>query len=378
MIPARLPKVLVVDDTPANVLLLARMLTERGYEPQAVRSGAEALRLARAEPPDLILLDVSMPEMNGYEVCARLKAEPALRDIPVIFISALSDTMDKVKAFRVGGVDYVTKPFQLEEVCARIRTHLRLYQLEKLRDDLAHMMVHDLRNPLTVLFGFLDYLEHYECQRLSPATQALTKAARGSAADLLNMVNSILDVSKMGAGEMTLHCERCDLGALIRGVLAANQPLPDGRTVNITAPQSPPCVDADPGLLRRVVQNLLSNALRYAPAGSEVSLVVSEEADRVLVAVSDRGRGIAPAHHQRIFEKFGQVEDPAHRVGTGLGLTFCKLAVEAHGGQIGLTSAEGKGSTFWFTLPRAAVVNASPALSEAPCRCAPSEALPAR
>ena len=119
------PSILIVDDTPANLLLLTRMLTERGYEPRPVLSGKLALQAARTEPPDLILLDIAMPEMNGYEVCEQLKAETALKDIPVIFISALNETIDKVKAFRVGGVDYVTKPFQLEEVYARVQTHLQ-------------------------------------------------------------------------------------------------------------------------------------------------------------------------------------------------------------------------------------------------------------
>src|ERR1017187_6583117 len=131
------PGILIVDDTPANALLLVRMLTERGYKARTALSGKLALQAARTEPPDLILLDITMPEMNGYEVCAQLKADTALKDIPVIFISALNETIDKVKAFRVGGVDYVTKPFHFEEVHARVQTHLQLRRLEKLRDDLT-------------------------------------------------------------------------------------------------------------------------------------------------------------------------------------------------------------------------------------------------
>jgi signal transduction histidine kinase len=342
--------ILIVDDTPANVLLLVRMLGERGYTARSVLSGKLALQAARTEPPDLILLDINMPYMNGYEVCAQLKADPALQEIPVIFISALSETLDKVKAFRVGGVDYVTKPFQLEEVCARVQTHLRLRRLEKLRDDLTHMVIHDLRNPLSVIMGFLEVLE-CEAQSLTPGARKLAALARLSAGELRTMISAILDVSKLEAGEMKLRREPCDLGAVIGEVLATARPLPGNRTVTLDAPTPSPTVTVDVGLLRRILQNLLGNALRYTPSNSDIRVTVAPSPNEVRVSVTDAGPGIAPADQQRIFEKFGQVEGHGSRMGTGLGLTFCKLAVEAHGGRMGVDSDVGKGSTFWFTLP---------------------------
>src|SRR3989339_730306 len=163
------PDILVVDDTPANLQLLTGMLKERGYRVRPVPSGKLAIQAARSQTPDLILLDVNMPEMNGYEVCEQFKADAALREIPVLFISALGETMDKMKAFAVGGVDYVTKPFQFEEVDARVQTHLKLRRLqieqerqnrqlresydqlkklEELQDNLTHMIIHDMRSPL--------------------------------------------------------------------------------------------------------------------------------------------------------------------------------------------------------------------------------------
>jgi len=345
------PNILIVDDTPANLLLLVRMLTQRGYKPRTVLSGKLALEAARAEPPDLILLDIAMPEMNGYEVCEQLKADEALKDIPVIFISALHETLDKVKAFRVGGVDYVTKPFQFEEVFARVQTHLQLRRLERLRDDLTHMLIHDLRNPLAVICCFLDFLEFHEAQTLSANAQELVTVARRSAEDLLNMIASLLDVSKIGAGEMKLQREPCDLHTLLRAVVAATQPLPANRTVTLDAPASPLTLTLDVGLIRRVLQNLLSNALKYTPPSGAVCIVVTPSPSEVRVAITDTGPGIAPEHQQRIFEKFGQVEDRQNRQGTGLGLTFCKLAVEAHGGRIGVQSKVDHGSTIWLALP---------------------------
>lgn len=350
--PHSAPGILIVDDTPANVLLLARMLGERGYRTRAVLSGREALEAVGAERPDLILLDINMPGMSGYEVCTKLKADGAARDIPVIFISALSETIDKVKAFGAGGVDYVTKPFQFEEVYARVRTHLELRRLEQLRDDLTHMVVHDLRNPLSVICGFLDILESGEARTLSHDLQNLVSVAQRSATELLIMIGSILDVSKIGAGEMKLQREACDVDALIRAVIAATQPLPGNRTLTFDTPQALVSVTVDTSLMRRVFQNLISNAIKYTPAGGNVRIVVTPAHGEVRIAVCDDGPGIAPEFHQRIFEKFGQVEDRRHRLGTGLGLTFCKMAVEAHGGRIGVESELGQGSTFWLVLPR--------------------------
>ncbi len=349
--PLKVPNILVVDDTPANLLLLERMLADRGYRPRPVSGGRLALQAARAELPDLILLDVSMPEMNGYEVCTQLKSDAALREVPVIFVSALNEPIDKLKAFSVGGVDYVTKPFHLEEVFARIRTHLELRRLEQLRQDLSHMIVHDLRNPLAVICGFLDILEIHEAPQLTPGTRKLVSVARRSAREMLQMIGSILDVSKLGAGEMKIQLKPCDLTALIRDVLASSRPLPGNLSVSFEAPESSVTVPADAGLIRRVLQNLLSNSFKYSPAGGDIRVVLTPSTGEVRVAVTDTGTGVAPEFHKRIFEKFGQVEDSTSRVGTGLGLTFCKLAVEAHDGRIGIESEVGKGSTFWLTLP---------------------------
>jgi signal transduction histidine kinase len=358
MMPASAPpgaSILVVDDMPANVLLLVRMLAERGYRPRPVSSGPLALESARAERPELILLDINMPEMNGYEVCAQLKADAALKDIPVIFISALHETMDKVKAFRAGAVDYVTKPFQFEEVYARVQTHLQMHRLETLRDDLTHMVIHDLRNPLSVIFGFLHVLKVYESQNLSASALEFAALARNSAEELRTMISSILDVSKLGAGQMKLHAEPGDIVALARAAMEENRDAPGNRSVILDAPTEPLLAPVDGGLIRRVFQNLLSNALRYTPNGGTVRMVIAPSGGDVRATITDSGPGIAAENHQRIFEKFGQVHDPNSRQGTGLGLTFCKLAVEAHAGHIGVESEVGHGSTFWLTLPRCPV-----------------------
>ena len=362
------PSIMVVDDTPANLHLLTGMLKKRGYKVRPVSSGKFALQTAKHDPPDLILLDIIMPEMNGYEVCECLKADEQLSGIPVIFISALNETMDKVKAFKVGGVDYVTKPFQFEEVQARVATHLelrrqkrliqesneQLRKLEELRDNLVHMVVHDMRTPLTAIYGFLRTLEMLEGESLSDQGREFVQTALASTEDLVEMVSSLLDVSKMEAGEMKLNLTQCELLTIAREALAKVEPLKGDRQLMLSGADEPVTVMADPELIARVFQNLLGNALKFTPDDGRVTVSIEPSADAVRVLVRDTGPGIPPEYRERIFEKFGQVENPANkqRYSTGIGLTFCKLAVEAHGGQVGVDSEEGRGSTFWFTLPR--------------------------
>jgi two-component system, sensor histidine kinase and response regulator len=362
------PSIIVVDDTPANLHLLTGMLKERGYKVRPVPSGAFALQTAKHDPPDLILLDIIMPGMSGYEVCERLKADAQLSDVPVIFISALNETMDKVRAFSVGGVDFVTKPFQFEEVHARVATHLELRRqrgliqqsnvqlrtLEKLRDDLVHMVVHDMRTPLTAIYGFLQTLQALEGERLSEEGREFVRIALASTEELVEMVSSLLDVSKMEAGEMKLNPTPCDLHAIAGTVLAKVESLRGGRQLALRGPDAPVNVIADAELIARVFQNLLGNALKFTPDDGRVTVSIEPADDVVRVLVQDTGPGIPPDYRERIFEKFGQVEHPAsrQRYSTGIGLSFCKLAVEAHGGQIGVDSEEGHGSTFWFVLPR--------------------------
>ena len=212
--------ILVVDDLPEILQFLGGMLKQSGYKVRPVTSGKLAIQAATLEPPDLVLLDVQMPDMNGYEVCKQLKAIPALDDIPVIFVSGLTEVIDKVQAFSVGGVDYVTKPFQLEEVEARVRTHLDLRRqkhqlresysqlriLEELRDDLVHMIVHDMGSPLMAVQVFLELIGRAG-EDFPQHVQGHVQKAKECTATLIEMVGSVLDVSKMESGEMKLELD---------------------------------------------------------------------------------------------------------------------------------------------------------------------------
>jgi len=360
--------ILMVDDTPANLELLTTMLKARGYTLRAALSGKLALQAARNDPPDLILLDITMPEMDGYEVCAKLKSDEKLKDIPVIFLSALSEPKDKVKAFGAGGVDYITKPFQFEEVEARVETHLelcrqkiraqetynKLCELEKLRDSLVHMIIHDLRSPLTAVSGALELIMEDTKNTLSPDSVVFINEAIKASKKVIRMVSDVLDASKMEEGKMMLKPVKCDLVGILEEGISGLKSLFEGRDIRFKHSDSPVKVLADRDIISRVVQNLLANAIKFtARNGGLIRLEIRANGNRVRVNVEDNGPGIAPEYRQKIFEKFAQVElrDGHQRYSTGLGLTLCKLAVEAHGGRIGVDSEEGKGSTFWFELP---------------------------
>jgi two-component system sensor histidine kinase/response regulator len=358
--------ILVVDDTVENLQLLSSMLQVRGYEVRPVTNGRDALLAARSDPPELVLLDVSMPEMDGYEVCARLKESAELREIPVIFLTALNSTADKVKAFEVGGADYVTKPFQMDEVLARIRVHValrrsrlellasyeRLRGLERLREDLVQMMVHDMRSPISALIGLLDLLRTDPTCTLSEDAAKDLQYAVQAAAGLSGLANDLLDVSRLEENKLPLDRRPHDLVPVCREVLVRLAPLDRTRRLELDAAEAVPAV-CDRGVVQRVLENLVGNAMKHTPGGGRVRVSAVAGPERVRVAVHDEGPGVPPEARSKIFEKFGTVAARHERQyhSAGLGLTFCKLAVEAHGGRIGVDAGDPVGSVFWFELP---------------------------
>ena len=357
--------ILVVDDTPAYLEALRAMLGEQGYRVRPVTNGRLALGAVEQEAPDLILLDINMPEMDGYETCARLKADARFADIPVIFLSSLAETDDKVRAFGTGGVDYVTKPFESAEVVARVATHLRLRrlqaqlaaqyedlkQLESLKDSLTHMIVHDLRSPLQGVMIALQMVE-MDADKLDAASGRSLKQGLRSTRSLIQMISALLDVNKMESGEMPLKKAEGDLSATITEALETLSGLTADRNLKVEPADGLVTATFDKGILARVVANLIANALKFTPDEGTITVRVGRRGGRACVEVVDNGPGIPPEYRTRIFEKFGQVESgQKKKLSTGLGLAFCKLAVTAHGGEIGVDSEDGKGSTFWFTIP---------------------------
>jgi two-component system sensor histidine kinase/response regulator len=363
--------ILVVDDTPANLQILFQMLKRKGYRARPVPSGTLALRAVEYEPPDLILMDINMPVLDGISTCIQLKENELYRDIPVIFVSARNDTFDKIKAFKAGGVDYVTKPFDTEEVLSRVETHLKirslqqqlqdrnrhlkenyqqLQELEELRDGLVNMVIHDMRSPLSVIRSALGLLQQDLGEQMDAENKEDIEDAVASANTLMTMISNLLDISRMEGGEMPLTISRCDVQEVAEGVLRDLAVLTRNHTVTTDIQTENPNANCDKEVVRRIITNLMTNALKFTQKGGDICLRVERCDNRLEVSVLDSGRGISSEYHEKIFKKFGQSETHGKSDASGLGLTFCKLAVESHGGKIGIESEMGTGSRFWFTL----------------------------
>lgn len=366
--------ILVVDDTPANLEVLVQMLKKNGYRPRPIPSGSLALRAVEYEIPDLILMDINMPGLDGISTCEKLKENELYRDIPVIFISALTDTFDKLRAFNAGGVDYVTKPFDTREVITRIETHLKirslqlqlqdrnrqlqdsyaeLKELEEFRDGLVHMVVHDMRSPLHVMLSVLALLEVNLGDQMDIESKEDVADAIMSGKTLVRMINNLLDISRLESGEMPLNIEKCNVKELADRVLEDLGPLTDDHEVSTYCQTENPHALCDKEVVHRIITNLVINALKFTPTSGEICISVAQNDDMLEVSVRDNGPGIPTDDQEKIFKKFKQSNSVSYgrADSSGLGLTFCMLAVESHGGLIAVDSEVDKGSRFWFTLP---------------------------
>ena len=395
--PARRDTILIVDDLVANTDVLLAALADT-YDVSVIQDGPTALAALATVKPDLILLDIMMPGMDGYEVCTQLQANPGTRDIPVIFLTALSEDSDEEKGLNLGAAEYITKPFNPALVKARVRNHLalrhtrievvrqrdqvevalqKLRKLEQQRDDLVHMIVHDLRGPLTGMVGYLDMLARDKAN--APNFERDLCAAQKSTKALCDMVSALLDVSRLETGLMPLRCEASDVGQLTHLAIERLGALTYGRRISVQLPGLPTLVfgnpahtgqfgerrqhipehlimaHCDPTITGRILQNLLDNALKFTSSEGSIQITIVPEDSCVRLCIADNGPGIAPEYHEKVFQKFCQVETRAvgSRRSTGLGLAFCKLAVEAQGGSIRLESRPGRGATFHVRLPLA-------------------------
>jgi signal transduction histidine kinase len=355
--------ILVVDDEDLLRMNIRAFLEDLGFVVVEASGGKEAFEIMKVVHPDLILLDFSMPGMNGIEVCARLKAAPATAEIPVLFLSALLDTADKISAFASGAVDYVTKPFQFEEVQARVQAHLELGRqrrqlraqhqalrsLEELRDGFTHMVAHDMRGHLSRISASLE-LSQEELPEGHPGLSKKLGLARASVADLDEMITQMLELSRMESNAMPMQPCLCDLSHLAEAALDFFRPGIGTRKLRLSAP-GPVMAWCDPGIISRVLTNLLGNAMKFVSAEGSVGVTVACSDAQARVTVTDDGPGIAEEFQKTVFQKFRQSPGGVRTHGVGLGLAFCKSAVEAHHGEIGVESRLHDGCSFWFTLP---------------------------
>ena len=375
---ANAPLILVADDVAANVELLFDQLHVLGFRAIAAVDGPSALAACFERRPDLAILDVSMPagdlgvddRSTGFEVCRRIKRDPRTKSLPVIFVTALNDTTDRVKAIEAGGDDFLTKPHNRLVLGARVRSLLKLKaatdsledalrklrEVEKMRDDLMKMIVHDLKTPLTSVLATMEMLNDGDFGSLNPEQKKMLADAEGKAEDLLALIGDLLEVSRIEEATMTLDLQAIAPAALLNEIVHewSIRFQQESATASIDVADDAPVFEADKALLKRVLGNLVQNSLTHSARAVTLQLSARRDGDGILFTIADNGPGIPPEYHEVIFRKFERVKNQnvPHTRSSGLGLAFCKLVIDAHGGRIWVQSAgEGKGSAFHFSLP---------------------------
>lgn len=361
--------ILLVDDMPDNLRVLSAMLTNQGFEVRKALNGRRALISVQADLPNLILLDIKMPEMDGYTVCEKLKADPKTRSVPVIFISALDDALDKVRAFAAGGVDYVTKPFQEMEVLARIEHQLCIQRLQKQLvehnqelersnrelEHFAYVVSHDLQQPLQSITGFAKVLQLKLQNSLDESAQDYLSRIYDTGNRMQSLIQDLLAYSMVG--KQGKSPAMVDLNLVFQQVLDNLKVQIAERSAVIEIPTEPlPTILGYDTQIVQLFQNLISNALKFVDPAIAPHIVISlhVDDDQCQFNIRDNGIGIAAQDQDRIFEIFQRGHDTANYNGTGIGLATCKKIVENHDGKIKVSSEVGVGTTISLTLRRGA------------------------
>jgi two-component system, sensor histidine kinase and response regulator len=364
--------VLVVDDNEANRSLARNTLEDEGYTVREALNGAEAVAMFRQQRPDCILLDVRMPEVDGFAACERIRLLPGGDETPIIFLTALRDIDTFDQALKAGADDFLTKPVRPTELVVRVQAALKLRQLRSelrehyallrhQRDDLMRVqlqkerlmafVVHDLKNPVNSMDLHAQLL--LRAADLPPDARDSVQQIRAEARLLNRMILNLLDLSKGDEGKLVANKVSVDLSTLIGEVALELGVAARARGVSIEAQDGTARANADPDLLRRLLANLVENAVRHAPKGSVVSVGTENGPGGLQLTVRDRGKGVPASIRDRIFDPFVQAEESTTGravAGRGLGLAFCKLAADAHGGTLEVTDAQ-PGAAFCLRLP---------------------------
>jgi len=375
--PRDLPCILVVDDNEQNRLLVEARLTAAGYCVVQAESGARALDIFSERPCDLVLLDVRMPGLDGFETLDRLRKLPRGADVAVVFLTALDDVATHERALRAGVDDYLTKPLRATELLIRVRSLLRLghavsslrashaivskqrdelIRARDLRRQLTTFIVHDLKSPLAMIMAGTQLVQR---KVVAPGIEKLMIVQR-AASDMQRMVHNLLDIARSEDGRLVPRPAQVDVRELVDQLVESTRGTKGEWHAGIAietryalAPGHEARMWTDPLLLRRVLENLLDNALRYSPIDGHIVIDVAQSEDELCLSVTDEGPGIAPEQRERVFEMYVRLDDKnPERVGHGLGLVFCRLALEVQGGRIWADAGPaGRGAAFHARLP---------------------------
>ena len=363
-------KILIVDDVMSNVLLLKVLLTNEKFNIATASNGHQALEQVEKEKPDLILLDVMMPDMSGFEVAKQLKSHPGTTDIPIIFLTALNSTADIVKGFQVGGNDFISKPFNKEELIIRVTHQISLVAAKRIivarteelrktivgRDKLYSVIAHDLRSPMGSIKMVLNMLIlNLPSEVIGAEMYELLTMANQTTEDVFSLLDNLLKWTKSQIGKLKVVYQNIDMVEVVEGVIEIFVMVAGLKSITIrfdTAIESLG-VYADIDMIKTVTRNLISNAIKFSNEGSEIVVRLEEKDNMAIVSVQDQGCGIDPENQKKLlhtdthFSTFGTNNEE----GSGLGLLLCKDFVNKNGGDLWFTSTKGVGSTFSFSIP---------------------------
>lgn len=362
-------KILIVDDVMSDVLLLKVLLTNEKFAIATASNGRQALEQVEKENPDLVLLDVMMPDMSGFEVAQHLKSNPNTADIPIIFLTALNSTADIVKGFQVGANDFISKPFNKEELIIRVTHQISLVAAKRLilskteelqrtiagRDKLYSVIAHDLRSPMGSIKMVLNMLIlNLPSEKIGAEMYELLTMANQTTEDVFSLLDNLLKWTKSQIGKLNVVYQDVDLVEVTDGVIEIFSMVASLKKIRIHEMKPEKMmVNADIDMLKTVVRNLLSNAIKFSKENSEVLVKMEEVDGMAVVSVQDYGCGISEEGQKKLlhtdthFSTFGTNNEE----GSGLGLLLCKDFVVKNGGKLWFTSKEGEGSIFSFSIP---------------------------
>jgi len=358
---AKKPLVLIVDDTPNNLQVLSNILHDKGYNICISTSGSQALESVNTEAPDLILLDIQMPVMDGFETFKALKLNPKAKDIPVIFLTAVVEPEKIVQAFELGAVDYITKPFNIPELTARVATHLeikrsreKLIELNATKEKLFSIISHDLKSSVGSILGISDLLlenfENYKSDKIRQIVSSIYQSSKNT----FELLENLLDWSRLQTERLTRKIEKHNLKTNAIDICSLFSEIAKNKNITLQNNiHSDVFMSCDIDMTKTILRNLISNAIKFTNIEGTVTLNCVESDSLVEIQVSDSGIGIIPENIPYLFsiEKNISTTGTKGEKGTGLGLMLCKELIEKQGGKIWVESEVGKGTTFKFTLP---------------------------
>jgi len=355
------PLILIVDDTPRNIQVLGNILYETGYNICIANSGYKALELVKTESPDLILLDIQMPEMDGFEVCRLLKSNPDTKAIPIIFLTAVIEPEKILLGFKLGAVDYITKPFNTAELTARVATHIeikqsreKLLELNATKDKFFSIISHDLRNPFTVILSSTELLQMFVNKNMPEKILKYATSIHNSVLLVNKLLENLISWSQLQTGSLVPNIKKQNLKTITDETYLLANELAKNKNISLQNNITDDIfINCDIEMTKTVLRNLISNAIKFTENEGSISINFIGKETNAEISISDNGLGISPEKLSFLFaiEKKVSTLGTSNEKGTGLGLLLCKELIEKQGGKIWIESEVGKGSEFKFTIP---------------------------